>query len=198
MRILKNNHSQLIDKFNIHNTNANKKNSKIFQLKVLLASFPYLYRKICFSLLGTTIFRTYIKQYAWNPINTRQDTVCPNSVVPKDFIEFGENGGNSGFQGTQLKSAETVDYSGFSVDFKQCQSIFGNISRLEFNKICMPLISIVTVYNKQAAISSISNKRIKYTFISTAYNSLITLIIIMISTQEYHILQQFCSKVRKL
>lgn len=80
-----------------------------------------------------------------------------------------------------VKSAETVDYSGFSVNFKQCQSIFGNISKLEFNKMCMPLISIVTVYNKQAGISSISNKRIKYTFISTAYNSLITFIIIMIS-----------------
>lgn len=98
--------------------------------------------------------------------------ILQNSVKTVETVDF---------RGTQLKSAETVDYSGFSVDFKQCQSIFGNISRLEFNKICMPLISIVTVYNKLAGISSISNKRIKYTFISTAYNRLITFIIIMIS-----------------
>lgn len=110
--------------------------------------------------------------------------ILKNSVKTVETVDF---------RGTQLKSAETVDYSGFSVDLKQCSSIFGNISRLEFNKICMPLISIVTVYNKLAGISSISNKRIKYTFISTAYNRLITLIIIMISTQGYHILQQFCS-----
>lgn len=115
--------------------------------------------------------------------------ILQNSVKTVETVDF---------RGTQLKSAETVDYSGFSVDFKQCQSIFENISRLEFNKICMPLISIVTVYNKLAGISSISNKRIKYTFISTAYNKLNTLIIIMISTQGYHILQQFCSKVRNL
>lgn len=110
-------------------------------------------------------------------IERQYDTECPNRVEPCDAINFGENGGNSGFQGVTAEVGGNIGLQLMFSRFQALESIFGISVNWNSIKICMSLISNVTVYNKLA---DLSNKWIKYTFISPAY-SLITLIIIIIS-----------------